>query len=164
MKAIFSWGAGSFGLLLMASISQAYYWVTPVTKCPYPQAPDTYNSGFYLVDWCGRVTGPHYYLMPPCPPFNGVLPARGGQGSAPQGMPGSHGPYGAVQPFGPMQAFQPFGQFQAMTPMGAPPHGPPLGGGAYPVHPFTRSPRDFFMWGDMMEEERARGNRPFPVP
>src|SRR5438132_8071991 len=80
MKAILSWGAGSFGLLLMASFSQAYYWVTPVTKCPYPQAPDTYNSGFYLLDPWGRPTGPHYYLVPPCGPFNGVLPGPIGQG------------------------------------------------------------------------------------
>ena len=38
------------------------------------------------------------------------------------------------------------------------------GGNMYPTHPFVRSPRDFFMWGEMMEEERSRGNRPFPVP
>jgi hypothetical protein len=170
MKAILRWGAGLFGLLLLTPMvnAQGYNWATAVTKCPFPQAPDMYNSGFYLMDWCGRVTGPHYYLVPPCPPFNGARPGRNGQGVQQAQLPNAypHG-LGLANPgmIQPMQPFQQFAPFQAMTPVGSPPpHGPPMGGGAYPVHPFTRSPRDFFMWGDMMEEERARGNRPFPVP
>jgi hypothetical protein len=53
-------------------------------------------------------------------------------------------------------------QLPRMDPM--PPPMPQVGGSAYPVHPFTRSPRDFFMWGEVMEQERARANRPLPVP
>jgi hypothetical protein len=187
MKAIFRFGAGLFGLLLAASISQAQYynWRTPVLKCPYPQAPDTYNSGFYLVDAYGRCTGPNYYLVPPFSPYNGPVCHHPRGGAPGQGAPqaGTMPPGGAGQPMpnpfvqmpypqqfgafgavGQMQPFQQFGQFAPMQPMGWPPHQPAVGGGAYPTHPFTRSPRDFFLWGEMMEEERARGNRPFPVP
>jgi morphogenetic protein associated with SpoVID len=41
---------------------------------------------------------------------------------------------------------------------------PGMGGASFPTHPFVRSPRDFFMWGDNMADERAKGNRPNPVP
>jgi hypothetical protein len=37
-------------------------------------------------------------------------------------------------------------------------------GGPFPTHPFVRGPRDFFMWGETMNDERARGSRPYPVP
>ena len=42
--------------------------------------------------------------------------------------------------------------------MGAPP--PPV----FRYHPYVRSPRDFFMWGDMMEDQIARERRPALVP
>ena len=74
MKAILRSGAALAGLLLVSSVSFGYVWCTPVLKMPYPQAPDTYNSGFYLMDAWGRLTGPHYYLVPPGMPFNGILP------------------------------------------------------------------------------------------
>ena len=31
-------------------------------------------------------------------------------------------------------------------------------------NPYVRSPRDFFMWGDMMEDQIARERRPALVP
>jgi hypothetical protein len=356
MKAILHSFASLFGLLAVAAIGHGYYgpgytWVTPVYRCPYPQAPSPSNSGFYLPDAYGRPI-PHYYLVPPGRPFNGYLPGPTGaaimsgnlphtlllskegltignvpmlqtgrhkdkhahpdyaarlpgldqmqpnQPMAPLGgmppfgtmqvpygpwsqtqatphpmrpMPYSmqpmpnplpHGampmpnpmqptPYGAMpyptpayptaapgqtaawhnptpgvwpannahrhahphmQPFmpipnhhphlpapnapmlpplGPMQPFvpatplppgmpnfQPFGQMQPPMPpvpnfaplqmprmdMVGPPAPPHVGGGAYPNHPFTRSPRDFFMWGENMEDEAKMRNRPFPVP
>src|SRR5437870_5056910 len=79
MKAILRWSAGLLGLLLLGSVSDGYVWVTPVFKQPYPVAPSPSNSGFYLVDANGQLTGPHYYLVPPCQPFNGMLPGKTGQ-------------------------------------------------------------------------------------
>jgi hypothetical protein len=354
MKALIRSALGLLALLLIGSVSDGYYWVSPVFKQPYPVAPSPSNSGFYLMDAYGRWTGPHYYLMPPCSPFNGILPGQTGAaiqdgylphtllmgkeglaignvpllgqkksveapeqqngapsngapqlafgggnggpqftgtmpnsnmqvpygyvptspyplqpayvqpplpqpmppygmmpygppngmmpppyGMQPQPMPQPYGmqpqPYGmqpqpmpsqprpigyvpyygrpgmyanawqdprtgvwrvqnvvpnlpttpsvdmnGFQQFGPMQPIQQFSPFSPiqgpqpprmdMVPMQLPrmetmpPPQRPMGGAAYPTHPFTRSPRDFFMWGDVMEEERARGNRPFPVP
>ena len=79
MKAILRWSAGLAGLLLVSSFAQAYTWVTPVYWCPYPSAPNTYNSGFYLMNSQGQWTGPHYYLVPPNQPFGGVLPGMTGR-------------------------------------------------------------------------------------
>jgi hypothetical protein len=304
MKAILRWSAGLLSLLLLGSVCDGYYWVTPVFKQPYPVAPSPSNSGFYLVDAYGRLIGPHYYLVPPCQPFNGMLPGKTGQaiqqgylphtlllskegmvigkvprvgekgspqapgypqpgaglpqsgmargpgpyagnmqmpygympsspypGQAPYPQPMPYGnmpqpmPYGAMPnsgqpPFMPIPGFNPsmpsspmmpgapmmpgmamppgqpgmnmgpgngfpsfspmppFNQFNPlqgpqpprmeMQPMQMPRMDmmppPPRPGNAYPSHPFARSPRDFFMWGENMDEERARGSRPFPVP
>ena len=79
MKAILRWGTALVSLLLLTQISAGYVWVTPVFKCPYPQAPSPSNSGFYLLDSEGRWTGPHYYLVPPGKPFGGMLPGQTGQ-------------------------------------------------------------------------------------
>ena len=78
MKAIFRTFAGLLGLLLITTVTQSYEWVSPVFKQPYPIAPSPSNSGFYIVDGWGRLTGPHYYLVPPCQPFNGMLPGKTG--------------------------------------------------------------------------------------
>ncbi len=32
------------------------------------------------------------------------------------------------------------------------------------IHPYTRSPRDFFMWGEMQDEQLVRESRPALVP
>jgi hypothetical protein len=301
MKAILRWGLGLVGLLLVSAVAHGYYWVTPVTKCPYPQAPSICNSGFYMMDAYGRWSGPHYYVYPPMQPHQGPLPGPVGQaimaGNLPHtllmkeganmggfpmlpsnrhglfnfgghqqgnGPPPPNGPdmshmAGSARPMGPMQtpygmptqsAGMPYGQMpmqaaypgqtpgqymshhgshkspfapipgftpQApmmpmqpmtpampqyvpqypgmppmpqygplqpgmppmapmapmpnMTPMQmprmdmVPPPGPPrVGGNAFPTHPFIRSPRDFFMWGENMEDEARMRNRPFPVP
>jgi hypothetical protein len=34
----------------------------------------------------------------------------------------------------------------------------------FPVHPFARSPRDFFMWSDVLEDRLVRAQRPSLVP
>jgi hypothetical protein len=290
MKAILRWGLGLVGLVLISSIAHGYYWTTPVTKCPYPQAPSVWNSGFYLMDAYGRWSGPHYNLYPPMQPFQGALPGPVGQaifagnlphpllmkegantggfpmiqkghghglfnfgghqqgnGPPPPNAPDMPSMVGAARPMGPMQtpygmpmqsAGMPYGQMPAaypgqapgqlmshhhhgshqspftpipgftpqtpmmpmqpmtppapqymplqpgmppmpnmapmmpnMTPMQmprmdmVPPPAPPkMGGGAFPTHPFIRSPRDFFMWGENMEDEARMRNRPFPVP
>ena len=282
MKAILRWGAALVALLVLTSVSFGQVRYSPVLKVPYRQAPDCYNSGFYLFDAWGRPTGPHYYLVPPTGPFNGILPGPIGKGiqsgqlphhvlmskdgmsigNAPvlgkqqapsgggpnpygggpnsygggpnsygggpnsygggpnpygggpnpygggpnsfngipnpygggpnpygggpnsfNGIPNPYGggpamqvPYGApqmannpMQPFQPYAGMQPFQQFGGFGPMQGPrmdtmPPPPMLGGASYPTHPFIRSPRDFFMWGESMEEERARGNRPIMVP
>jgi hypothetical protein len=299
MKAI-RLSLGLAGLLLVSTFAHAYYWVTPVTRCPYPQAPSTWNSGYYLMDAYGRWTGPHYYLVPPTGPFNGFLPGPvgcaimsgnlphtllmgkegmnignmpmlsngrgnslfnfGGGGQNPGSMPpaGNPGfpyattsgppaqmqvPYGAPpmynagmppyqmmpspmrypgqmparpvawqghgygqeqpSPFGPIPPFNaqgpqgglpplppmqpmpqlqppmpPYPQFSPFSPMQPPvPPNPNMQmprmdympppapkANAFPVHPFTRSPRDFFMWSENMEDEARMRNRPFPVP
>lgn len=330
MKAILRWGTGLLSLLLLGSGSYAYVWVTPVTRCPYPQAPSLYNTApIYYVDSYGRLSAPYYYLVPPGRPYNGYLPGPIGaaitsgnlphnlllskeamsignmpllgQKAPPQGAPpapmqptapfaspapmapmmpyppmpypaGPHGmpmaypmappnmqspyaalpspypiappygpapyaampmPYPAPQPamprpypmpqqamsyyptanvypaqnaapggpmmtipnyrpapptipgmpaggqmdpfqyYGPMDPMLQFNALQAARPdmapmqaprMDAPPPPQKPGGAAYPVHPFTRSPRDFFMWGEAMEDEQKMRNRPFPVP
>jgi hypothetical protein len=350
MNALIRWGAGLLSLLLLGSTSHARVWISPVFKTPLPHAPSPSNSGFYLVDACGRLTGPHYFLVPPCAPFNGMLPGPTGMaiqqgnlphtlllsqeglaiGNVPQwgpnpghgasskpypgpgagmpqfagggplpyqmaggsnGMPGPYvqipygnmprspypmqspypqpmpmapysppstagympnqpqvstiparpvaympyygppgmyatarqdprtgiwqvqnvmpnqgplpfmpipgfkvgtagpqgmqkmpmmpgmemGPGNGFQNFGPVQQFDQFGRLQGpqspqmnWAPMELPRMDmmppPPRPGMAYPTHPFTRSPRDFFMWGENMDDERARSNRPFPVP
>jgi hypothetical protein len=78
MKAILRWGSGLFGLLLLGSVAFGYTWVSPVYKRPYPQAPDAYTSAYFLYDQWGNLTGPHYYFVPPFPPFRGALPGPTG--------------------------------------------------------------------------------------
>ena len=75
MKAIVRWGGGLAAMLLFTSASFGQMWVTPVTKMPYPQNPDACGPGFYVVNGCGAVYGPNYWLRPCCPPFNGILPS-----------------------------------------------------------------------------------------
>ena len=304
MKAILRWSTGLLSLLLLSSVSHGQIAYSPVFKTPLAQAPSTWNSGFYVVDAYGRLTGPHYNLTPPCAPFNGILPGPIGQaimsGSLshellfkkdamtlgnvpllgrkkghepestpmhtmrpmqpmPMPVPYAQAPYpmqppmmqpigyvpyygapGAVataqrdprtgvwqvqnllpgqgaQPFMPIPGFAPGMQstptqhappmMPGMMPMQQRPMGPMNGSPSfapvqqfdqfgrlqgpqppqmnwqgmqlprmdmmpppqrqsppYPTHPFTRSPRDFFMWGESMDEERARGSRPVPVP
>ena len=375
MKAIIRGAAGLSCLLLLASVSHAWYYATAVYKCPFPQAPDCYGPGYYAQGPQGMWYGPNYYLVPPTGPFNGVLPGPTGQaimsgylphklllskdglaignvpllgqkqgtggeqppyptpgaglpqlagGAGPAGMaygspnggmqspyggmpfaappprppysgmpwsgpmpngaipqmpmgpmpmmpygampppmpygtpmmppygapqmpypmpngsgvpmpypmrapvpqmpmagyyparrdpatglwlvqntvpapgggqfmpiPGFNGPMMPQQPgmaqtpistFGPADGFQYFGPMQSFTPLQGPqmprmdaapmqaprmemnPPPPMPRPAGYPTHPFVRSPRDFFMWGETMEEERARGSRPNPVP
>ena len=81
-------------------------------------------------------------IMPPAPPHVNMTPLQ---------------PLSPLQ--GPQMNWQPM-QLPRMDMMPPPPRPSP----GFPTHPFTRSPRDFFMWGEAMDEERARGTRPFPVP
>jgi hypothetical protein len=93
------------------------------------------------------------------------------------------GPMNPLVPMNPMARMYPMARMGPM-PMPTPPRIPQMsplqlpnmddmkppasqqsaGGTAYPTHPFTRSPRDFFMWSETMEDEAKMRNRPFPVP
>ncbi len=79
MKAILQWGSGLVAVLLFVSTSTAYDWASPVFKWPIPVAPDACGPGWYNVGGCGMVYGPNHYVVPPCMPFNGLLPGPQGQ-------------------------------------------------------------------------------------
>jgi hypothetical protein len=120
-------------------------------------------------------------VTPGAQPFM-PIPGFGGPGAPmPPGGPGMD--MGAFQLFNPMQQAQPLYQLNPLDPMQrmtppmmqmepmqlprmdyAPPPPVKVGGNAYPTHPFVRSPRDFFMWGENMEDEERMRRRPFPVP
>lgn len=88
MKAIFRWGVGLLGLLLLGNLSHGYVLVTPVTRCPYPVAPSLYNTpSYYLMDAYGNWTGPYTYLVPPFKPFQGFLPGPTGAAIASGNLP-----------------------------------------------------------------------------
>ena len=66
--------------------------------------------------------------------------------------------------------YPPFAPFNGMLPK-PPPTGIGGGGGdggpgnvAFPVNPWTRSPRDFFMWNEAQQERITRATRPPFVP
>jgi hypothetical protein len=125
-----------------------------------PQGPQAMywkaSNGIWQVQ---NASGPHGPMpFSTIPGYQPGVPPTGTQ------MQPMH-PMGPMHQFGPMQPPQMNMQqleLPRMDPMPMPM--PMVGGSAYPVHPFTRSPRDFFMWGEVMEQERARANRPFPVP
>jgi hypothetical protein len=79
MKAIIRAGAGLVGLFLVASLAQAYVWVSPVFKTPLQHAPDVRTSAVYYYDAYGRLIGPFYNLTPPFQPFTMPLPGKTGQ-------------------------------------------------------------------------------------
>ena len=87
MKAIMRWGVGLMSLLLLTSVSQGYVWVSPVFKTPLPYAPDCCHPGFWAQGPHGMWYGPNYYLMPPCGPFNGMLPGPTGKALMTGGLP-----------------------------------------------------------------------------
>ena len=66
--------------------------------------------------------------------------------------------------------FEPFQGYGAPGGRGRPGVGGAMGGPQPPLppvfryNPYVRSPRDFFMWGDMMEDQIARERRPALVP
>src|SRR5262249_60223854 len=92
----------------------------------------------------GTVSGPTACARPCFPPFNGVLPGRGpGFG----GYAGGGGPPGFSPQGYPTPAAGPFGQGPVPPP-------------SYPTHPYARSPRDYFMWGDLNEDRLARERLP----
>lgn len=116
-------------------------------------------------------------MMPPGVPGMPMPPTA----PTPPGMDtgGSNG----FQFFGPMQNFQPSERLYPLQPLQvmqppapqmepmqlprmdyAPPPVQKVGGNVYPTHPFVRSPRDFFMWGETMDDEIKMRRRPVPVP
>jgi hypothetical protein len=155
------WLAPLLGLLAAAGISQAWY-RAPAFKTPLGFAPDACGPGFYTVCPNGTAFGPNYCLYPRCQPFCGMMPPDKakqlndlqGRGIYHQGPPPGYNPN--------RNAYTPYG-----VPLPNPGYAPPLPGqqpAGFPSHPFARSPRDFFMWGDVMQDRLARAQRPALVP
>ncbi len=126
--------------LLAVGLSSSF---TTAGGCCYPcypgipKAPDACGPGYYAVNQYGALYGPNYCLLPPCLPFNGLLPLLTQYGeytpafvSHPQAFPQR-----------PAQAF-PQSPAQAGLPATL----------AFPTHPFARSPRDFFMIGQNTQD------------
>lgn len=65
-----AWLGGLVGAGLLAVAVQANPPCYPVAR----YAPNTFNQGYYLQNEQGAWYGPCYSLMPPCQPFNGLLP------------------------------------------------------------------------------------------
>jgi hypothetical protein len=169
MKAILQWGSGMVAVLLFVSTSHAYDWASPVFKWPIQTVPDACGPGWYNVGPCGMVYGPNYYVVPPCMPFNGLLPGPGGGAlmQARQGIPpwmmqgaGGRGPGGIPLPPTPVNTPVPPGTPQPPLAPGAPVPDHRTYTGVYPSHPYIRSPRDFFMWNEELEDMRGRDIRP----
>ncbi len=57
------------GLCTAAPAKAQYCYVLPL-----PQAPDACNGGYYAQNVNGAWYGPNYYVYPPYPPFNGMVP------------------------------------------------------------------------------------------
>src|ERR1043165_5922265 len=74
------WRIALSSLLLLSSISHGYVWVTPITKCPYPHAPDLYSTPpmYYRGPDC-QIYGPYWCLRPPFPPYQNPLPGQIGK-------------------------------------------------------------------------------------
>jgi hypothetical protein len=88
-------------------------------QCCYmapPQAPDMRYGGYYAPNCYGQVYGPNFNVYPPFAPFQGMIPAPKPPAGYGAGGPG----YGGGGNGG-------------------------YGGAGFPVHPFARSPRDYFM-------------------
>jgi hypothetical protein len=136
-------------LLLFGSVCAANPpWGNPLTGQPYPTAPDACGPGFYVVGPYGMVYGPNYYLVPPWAPVGTCIPTAYGQCKP-----------GVAQPSQPLPAFSPAtGKIEFPNP------GPAQQKQVYPTHPFVRSPRDFFMWNESIEEQESRSARPGLVP
>jgi hypothetical protein len=137
MKATVAWAAPLAGLLLAASSAQAQYY-SPVTKQPLGYAPDAYGPGYYVMCPDGQIIGPNYWLRPCFEPFQGVRPTVT--------------PVRSMGPNGPTWQFQTNG-----------PQRPQQNGDLFRYNPFVRSPRDFFMFRENMEE-LARTTRPALIP
>lgn len=260
MKATILWGGTLLGIIGVVPIVQAGGPAcSPALHIPLGTAPDACGPGFYATGVGGMCYGPNYWLVPPFPPFNGILPGKAGtwigaarNGQVPQAVlaaqmaqqrppgpgygPGGPGGYPGMPPQMP-PGYPGMGQHmppshpgspsqmppgypgtgQHMPPgyPGMPPQMPPgyppgfppnlpvpgyqpnlpvpgyepnlpspgydprpvampaygmqqPGQGqsptAYPVHPYARSPRDFFMWREEMEDRQQRERRPALVP
>jgi hypothetical protein len=102
------------------------------------------NPGLYYTNCYGVTYGPNYFVRPPFPPYQGVIPGpsmcnkhgcgAGGAGGA--GAAQSLAPY-ANNPAAFQNAMQGYGQSAA---------GQSQGFGGFPRHLFARSPRDYFMY------------------
>jgi hypothetical protein len=98
-------------------------------------APDACGPAIYWPCPDGTYLGPSYYLRPPFEPFQGFRPTM------------QRGPNGALVPVSPFGQ----GQGQGQSPV-------------FPTHPYARSPRDFFMWGEAQQDLHTRERRPPLAP
>ncbi len=170
-------------LLLISALplparSQCYGpYYSPALGTQIPCAPNACGPGFYTICPNGTAYGPNYCVRPPGAPFNGMLPGPKGQeimASWPGGGPLAHAGHPPGAPPGvqgmPGVGYNPNlpapGYHPNMPGVGfQPPH--PAGQHApavYRYHPYVRSPRDFFMWGDVIDDQLARERRPAIVP
>jgi hypothetical protein len=119
---------------------------------PRPPAPDACGSWSIAVDEFG-CPRPIYCVRPPWEPFNGLRPCLQGGGQLP---PGPINPQMAPQLAGlPPPASFPMPQAQ---------HAGQPALASFPTHPFCRSPRDFFMWTEAMEDQAMRARLPILAP
>jgi len=120
-----------------------------------PPLLPTCNASFYVANPGGCWYGPNYCYRGPCmppAPFGGVLPLpkEYEKNQAPAyATPGLRVPgyapapgYPGVPPLAGMQV--PY--------VGRPGVPPPPGTPVFPTHPFARSPRDFFMFGQTFND------------
>jgi hypothetical protein len=157
MKATSAWTAPLAALLLAASSASAQY-MAPVSKRPLGYAPDAFGPGFYVVCPDGQTVGPNYCLYPPFPPYNGVRPMIVPIRKQAPGKP----PTWQFRTYAPQQQMpQQMPQLPKMDMLALP--GQMANQDVYPYHPLVRSPRDFFMFRENMEEQ-ARAMRPNLVP
>lgn len=146
-------GSATLILAVVSSIpAQAQVvWCSPALNRPLGVAPSPSNMpGFYWYNYQGMRYGPSYCLRPPFCPEGGVGPGKIVKTAQGQAFTVGH----------PIQ-----GQQMMITPQGQqfyqpvyPGHGA-YGQGAqmvFPSHPYARSPRDFFMWSEGMEDELNR--------
>jgi hypothetical protein len=109
----------------------------------------------------GPMPMPGYTMGPPAPglPPPGFSPGLPAPGAAPPlPAPG----YAPVLPSPGYPGYAP-----PPVPLPTPGYEPPPAQckpAGFPVHPFVRSPRDFFMWSDVMEDRLVRSQRPSLVP
>jgi hypothetical protein len=127
----------------------------PYPPQPIPWAPDACGPGYYT--WCpdGSYLGPNYCLYPPFPPWNGMVPAMRKQPS-PVAFANAWAAAPAAQRPELQKALVPIAPQTTPPPK---PNGPPPMM-AFPTHPYARSPRDFFMWGEAQQELHTRQGRP----
>ena len=117
---------------------------------PYgpPPMPMAYAGNYYNQGYA-NMPGP------PCPPY-GAMPAL------PYNMPAYSLP-SYPTPAPPNYAMPP----ATFPPLPNPSYEPPSGPACpprYNYNPLVRSPRDFFMWGEVQEDRAARARRPMTVP
>ena len=92
-----------------------------------------------------------HYFVPPPGTYVGPLPFGGGFAPDMCG-PGFYCTNGCTY-YGPSyNVYPPFPPFQGIL--------PPMNNHGFPVNPFTRSPRDFFMWSDAQKSLHTREVRP----
>jgi hypothetical protein len=154
MKRFLGGLASLLSLALATSSAQAQYGYPNYVYGGYPPgprvAPDMCGSYYYCTNGC-QWYGPSYCVRPPFEPFNGILP--GGQGMAP---PKQMAPPPTAMQFAAQKGYA----MPGMPGMAVPP--PPQV--ALPMNPWTRSPRDFFMWNEAQQERHTRETRPPFVP